>query len=302
MPEGAHGYSIPGRVESQTMLAELKELWRFRELLVSLIERELKIRYKNSYLGFMWSLLNPLITVGVMTVVFKYLLDNGTGSLSVYILAAYLPFMFFQLALMDSAQSVIVGLPLIKKIYFPREILPLATICANFIHLLLALLVFFAYLLVVWIRPPQVPPFTATIVYLPILLVINFALATGLGLIISALNTFYEDVKYMVGVALYLLFFLSPIMYFSEQVAASSAAKANPWVYGLYHLNPVAMLATAYRKVLVAPQEVVVNGVKHDPLPLDWGMLGVTALISLIALVGGYHLFNRMKWRFVERP
>lgn len=280
------------------MLAELKELWRFRELLLSLIERELKIRYKNSYLGFFWSLLNPLITVAVMTFVFKFLLKNQTGNLSVYILAAYLPYMFFQLALMDSAQSILHALPLVRKIYFPREVLPLASLCANFIHLLLALLVFFCYLLVIWIRHPAVPPFQSTILYLPVLLVINFALAAGLGLLISALNTFYEDVKYMVGVALYLLFFLSPIMYFSEEVHLNT----SPGVYVLYHLNPIAMLATAYRKVLVAPQEVVVRDQHYPPLPLDWGLLSITAITSFGLLVFGYWVFNRMKWRFVERP
>src|SRR5687767_4581183 len=108
------------------MLAELKELWKFRELLVSMVQRELKIRYKNSALGFFWSLINPLVTVLVMTFVFKFIMANDTPSFSSYILAAYLPFMFFQLAIMDSAQSVLGALPLVRKIYFPREVLPLA--------------------------------------------------------------------------------------------------------------------------------------------------------------------------------
>lgn len=284
------------------MLSELKELWRFRELLVSLVERELRIRYKNSYLGFLWSLLNPLVTVAVMTIVFKYILESGTGSLSVYILAAYLPFMFFQLALMDSAQSVIVALPLVKKIYFPREILPLASICANFIHFLLALLVFFGYLLFIWARHPEIPPFSWSILYLPILLVINLALAAGLGLLVSALNTFYEDVKYMVAVGLYLLFFLSPVMYFSEEVFYSKLGQSTSWFYTVYHLNPVAMLSTAYRKVLVAPRDIVVRNEAYSPLPLDWGLLGITAAFSIGMLIFGYWVFNRMKWRFVERP
>src|SRR5688572_880007 len=127
------------------MLGELKELWKFRELLVSMIQRELKIRYKNSFLGFFWSLINPLITVLVMTLVFKGIMANTTPNFSSYILAAYLPFMFFQLAVLDSAQSVLGALPLVRKIYFPREILPLSLIIGNFIHLLLALLVFFLY-------------------------------------------------------------------------------------------------------------------------------------------------------------
>lgn len=285
------------------MLSELKELWRFRELLTSMVERELKIRYKNSFLGFFWSLVNPLITVLVMTVVFKYIMANPTPNFSAYILAAYLPFMFFQLAVLDAAQSVVVALPLVRKIYFPREVLPLAMIASNFVHLVLALVVFFAYLLVIWIRHPAVAPFQATILWLPLLLLINLALATGLGLLTSALNTFYEDVKYIVSVLLYLMFFLCPIMYFSENVWHSTRGK--PWgdfLYTLYHLNPVAMLSTAYRKVLVAPQPVKIGDDWVDPLPLDWGLLGITAVLSFGLLIFGYWVFNRLKWRFVERP
>jgi ABC-type polysaccharide/polyol phosphate export permease len=284
------------------MLDELRELWRFREMLITMVQRELKIRYKNSVLGFFWSLLNPLITVAVMTMVFKYFQDNGTKNLGAYVLAAYLPYMFFQLCLLDSAQSVLNGLDLAKKIYFPREILPLTMIIANLIHFMLALGVFFVYLLFVWVLNPGVPPFQATTIWLPLLLVINVALVTGLGLIISALNTFYEDVKYIVSVLLYLLFFLSPIMYFSEAVYHSPIAVRSPWVYYAYHLNPVATLSTSYRKLLLAPQPVVFRKETYDALPMDWGLLAVTAVISFGVLIYGYWMFNRMKWKFVERP
>ncbi|MEZ5162709.1 MAG: ABC transporter permease [Fimbriimonadaceae bacterium] len=124
------------------MRENLRELWKFRELLWAMVERELRIRYKNSFLGFFWSLLNPLVTVAVMTVVFKYLMQNSTPNFSAYVLAAYLPFLFFNMTLLDSAQSVLVSLPVVRKVYFPREILPLASIASNFIHFLLALLVF----------------------------------------------------------------------------------------------------------------------------------------------------------------
>lgn len=284
------------------MRAELKELWRFRELLWCMVERELRIRYKNSVLGFFWSLLNPLIVVIVMTLVFKNVLNNTTPNLSAYVLAAYLPYMFFQLTLLDSAQSILTALPVVRKVYFPREILPLAGIVSNFIHFLLALLVLFLYLLTAWIRDPQVSPFTGMILWLPVLLVVNFALATGLALIISALNTFYEDVKYIVSVILYVLFFLCPIMYFSENVRYSQGIGNSDLVYTLYHLNPVATLCTAYRKILVAPQDVNVNGQLYPPLPFDWPMFGITAAVSFTLLIGGYAVFNRVKWKFVERP
>lgn len=269
-----------------------------------MVERELRIRYKNSFLGFFWSLLNPVITMAVMWAVFRFFLGNRTPSFSAYIFAAYLPYMFFQMALMDSAQSVISALPVVKKVYFPREILPLATVASNLVHFLLAFVVYFAYLFVVWLRHPGISPFTPMIFWLPVLLIIHLALTTGLALFVSALNTFYEDVKYMLGVTLYLMFFLSPVMYFSEQVRYTRAFSepTAQLVYVVYHLNPIAMLCTAYRKVMLAPVHPYVGDRQLPILPLDLPLLGVTAAVSLATLVGGYAFFNRMKWRFVERP
>lgn len=247
------------------MWTEFKKLLQFKELLVSMVQRELKVRYKNSVLGFLWSLLNPLFVVVIMTYVFKVLQGNPTPNFSAYILAAYLPYMFFQMAIMDATSSVIMSLQLVKKIYFPREILPIASIISNFIHFLLAMCVFFVYLAVIYLMHPQVPVFQWTTVYLPILLAIQFCLALGLGLLLSAVNTFYEDVKYIVQVVLMMLFFLSPIMYFSE--VTYYPPRGSKLHYELYHgLNPIATLSTAYRKILLAPQAPV-NG--HPALPID---------------------------------
>lgn len=285
------------------MLEELRELWKYRALLYRMVRRELKLRYKNSALGFLWSLINPLVTVIVMTFVFKYIMDVKIDNYSAYILAGYLPFTFFQVALMDSSQSVLGALPLIKKVYFPREILPLTYVIANFVHLILALGTFFAYLLFIYLRDPKVSPFQPTAIWLPALLVINLFLATGCSLLISALNVFYEDVKYIVGIITYLLLFLCPVMYFSEQVRYSTRfGDHSRWVYVLYHLNPVAEMVTAYRKVLLAPQQVVGrDGITYPALPLDLRLLGITALFSIFILWYGYRTFNRLKWRFVER-
>lgn len=287
------------------MLGELKELWRFRELLISLVERELKIRYKNSVLGFFWSLVNPLVTVAVMTLVFKYFLGQSVSSYILYVLAAYLPYMFFQFALMDSSQSIIVALPMVRKVYFPREALPLAQILANFIHFLLSMLVFFVIAIAVWIRRPGEFPIQPTVIFLPFLMLAHLALATGLAFIVSALNTFYEDVKYLLAAGLYILFFLSPVMYFSENVFAAMRSKGQlgELLYNLYHLNPIATFCTAYKKILLAPTEVPIQGSTETlSLGMNWTHLGIAVITSFLILFAGYGLFNRMKWRFVERP
>lgn len=277
-------------------------------MLWTVVLRELRIRYKNSYLGFFWSILNPLATVLVMTLVFKYVMGQEVKNYSAYILAAYLPYMFFQLSLLDSSQSILSQITLLKKIYFPREILPIGSVLANFAHFLLAMLVFFAYLLFVWLLHPGESPFRATIIYLPILVVMQLALTMGLALIISAMNTFYEDVKYMVSVGLYLLFFLCPIVYFSEQVM-NAPGIPDRWrgaVYVVYHLNPIAMLMTGYRKIMLAPQDVTMTrkgfNDTFEYLPLDWKLLLIAGVVCFATLILGYALFNQKKWQFVERP
>jgi ABC-type polysaccharide/polyol phosphate export permease len=280
------------------MLAELKELWKFRELLLTMVQRDLKIRYKNSVLGIVWSLLNPLVTVFVMSFVIGNFLKPGVPNFGAYMLAAYLPFMFFQFCILDSAQSVLLSIQLVKKIYFPREILPLAAVLSNLVHFFLAYTVFFAYLLVVWVCTRGEFPIRATVVWVPVLLLINIAFATGLSLIVCALNTFYEDVKYIVSIGLYLLFFLTPVMYFSEDVANSKIN--HDWggkFYQLYNLNPLAILSESYRKAILSKSDQLATN-----LPFDWRYLLVSAVISFATLYFGYAMFNRLKWKFVERP
>jgi lipopolysaccharide transport system permease protein len=288
----------------RSMLDELKELYRYRALLASMVRRELRIRYKSSILGFLWSFINPLVTVLVLTFVFKYVYGNTTPNFSAYVLASYLPFMFFQMAVMDSAQSVLGNLTLIKKVYFPREILPLSQVLANFIHLLLAFVMFFAYLAVIYLHDPRSLPFQPTSFFLPVLLVINLCLVTGLSLMISAWNVFYEDVKYVVSIVAYLLFFMCPVMYEIERVYYRFQ-HMNPTLgrfgYDLYLLNPEAMIVVAYRKILLAPQPFAHDNIVEAAIPLSWKGMLVATLISVLILIYGYRVFNKMKWRFVER-
>jgi lipopolysaccharide transport system permease protein len=211
---------------------------------------------------------------------------------------------------MDSAQSVLASLQIVKKVYFPREILPLAGVISNFIHFLLGFIVFFLFLAVIYVKSlfgpgPAVLPLQPTIVLLPVLLLISLMLSTGLGLIISALNTFYEDVKYIAGIVLYLMFFLCPIMYFIEGITNSDYnLNSGGLVYKIYMTNPIAVLCVGYRKLLLAPIKVPVPGKAGlaEPLPIPWDYLAYSFILSFLLMIGGYALFNKLKWKFVERP
>lgn len=285
------------------MRKEFAELWRYRELLYVMVQRELRIRYKNSALGVLWSFLSPLAQVAVMSFVFSSFLRQEIPSFTIYMLAAYLPFIFFQSSVLDSAQSILNQYGLIKKIYFPREILPLAAVISNMIHLAIGFLIMFGLMFLGYVRDPRVLPFQVTTIYLPFLLIVSTLFATGISLIVSALNTFYEDVKYIVQIGLYILMYLCPIIYFVEQVANSPRNHASGWVlFKLYMLNPVAVQCVAYRKALVAPVPTMSADGMGLPTAMPWKYLAVHSVGSILVFLFGYWLFNRLKWKFVERP
>lgn len=233
--------------------------------------------------------------------VFKHILNIHTKNYSAYLLAAILPYSFMQQAILDSCSSIVSSHNIIKKVYFPREIMPLATILANFVHFILALCVFVVFLVVIFIANPGDFALRPSILLLPVLMAISLALTMGIGLFVSALNVFYEDVKYIAQITLFLLFYLCPVLYFSEHVRYSAMFGGSELFYKIYHLNPFAMLVTAYRKALLPPIDISRDGQTFAALPLDFALLGVAAVVSLMTVVLGYLTFNKLKHRFVER-
>ncbi len=175
---------------------------------------------------------------------------------------------------------------------------------SNFIHLILSLFVFLGYLFAVYASSGFVDsPFTWRLWLLPIVLVMTFMFSAGSAFLISSLNVFYEDVKYIVSVLLYLMFFITPVMYFSEQVQAGLKGPNAGLLFNLYHLNPVAMIITVFRRMLLPPTQVSVGQDEVlQPMAFMWGHAGVSFGVCFGMLVFGYWVFNRMKWRFVERP
>jgi len=284
----------------------LLELWNYRELLRTLVIRELRVRYKNSALGFFWSLLNPLATVLVMTIVFKYVMGMRIANYSAYILAAYLPWTFFQFALLDASQTILVYMQVIKKIYFPRVLLPLAAVVSNFIHFFLAMGVLFLYLYGFVGTPPQ-----WSLLLLPVIMLAQLLWVAGLAAIIACWNVFYEDVKYLVSVGLQLLFFLTPVIYFSEQLRYTTLVPEayREGLFWAYHiLNPMATLTMAYRKAILPPITIVQESAplgqatQFPDMPLPLGLLGLNLLLGVGVALLGLSYFRKREWEFVERP
>lgn len=288
------------------MLNELRELLRSRELILMLVRRDLRVRYKNSVLGFVWSIVPLLLQTFVISAVVRRIYGVGPHDLTAYVLCAYIPWNFIQVGLLDGTASVLLHYQLLKKVSFPREALPIATTLANAIHLLLALGVFFLYryvfttLVFGWPGPPP-----AAIVWLPLVLVVTFFLVLGVNFFVSTWNMFHEDVRFIVQSLLNLAFFALPISWFTEQMFYSHSIPIG-WRHPLtilYNASPFSWALTAFRQTLLPRANLGIRaGVPILTAPFDVRYLALGLVTSFSLTVAGYAYFNARKWRFAERP
>jgi lipopolysaccharide transport system permease protein len=267
------------------MIDRLAELIRYRELIRNLVSRDLKVRYRNSALGFLWSLLNPLAMMAVFTVVFTFMMPNDTvDRFPVFVLCALLPWNFFRDSVMGSITSIVSNSSLIKKVYFPREVLPLSAILSNLINFLLALTVLFVMLFVFRVR------LTRWALLLPLVIFTQLLFTLGLGFMLSTANVFYRDTAMIMDVVMLAWFFVTPIFY------PIDILPQHRLVLGLdlnihrltYILNPMASLISTYRVILF-----------HGARPaLDFFLR--TFVTSLLTLIVGQLVFMRYSRVFAE--
>jgi len=264
----------------------LKELIRYRELVRNLVIRDLKVRYKNSVLGFLWSLLNPLGMMVIMTIVFTIMLPNNViDRFPVFVLCALLPWNFFSSSVMTSIHSIVGNAHLIKKVYFPREVLPLSAVLANLVNFLLAMTVLFGMMFVFR------TPLTVWALLLPVVVLVQLIFTLGLAFFLSTLNVFYRDTAAIMEVAMLAWFFLTPVFY------PITILPHYRTIFGLpldiqrlaYILNPMASLIASYRVIL------------YHGAPPAFDFLARTVVTSLTVLFLGYLVFVRYSRVFAEQ-
>ena len=264
------------------------------ELLTELVRKDLKVKYKNSALGFIWSLANPLLYLAVFTLVFTQLLDNGIQAFPVLFMSGFLVWNFFNLAAMSGTGSVVGNANLVRKVRFPRVVLPLSSVGFAGVHFVLQLGVLLA-LLAVFYRDAFGPQL---VLLVPALAVVT-VFATAMALLASALNVRFRDVEHLLEVILLAWFWLTPIVYpvtfVRDQLAGS------PWLFRLYMANPMAGVVTAMqRAIYVHPvaggREILPSG--GYGFYLTW--LGVAGAIALVLLALGLWTFRRLQADFAE--
>jgi lipopolysaccharide transport system permease protein len=273
------------------MMTRLRLLYDYREMISSLVVRDLKVRYKNSALGFLWSLLNPLLLMIVFTVVFTVLLpNNSVPAFPVFLLCALLPWNFFSSSVMTSLTSIVGNGHLIKKVYFPREILPIASVISNFVNFLFAMPVLFLLIFIFHIHANW------SLLYLPLIMLTQIFFALGVSLALAAVNVFYRDTGVIMEVVMQAWFFLTPVFYPVEMIPEWKVL----WGITLpirrltYILNPMASIIASYRSVLYG----FVNGSPPTVPAADF--FARTFVTALLCLVIGYAIFARYSHRFGE--
>jgi len=281
--EAQHPHLATGRRRT-SLLIHVQELWRYRDLIRNLIVRDLKARYKSSVLGFLWSLLNPLGMMVVFMFVFTVMMPSQVARFPIFLLCGLLPWNFFSSGVMVGIASITGNANLVKKVYFPREVLPISSVLANLVNFLLGLVVLFVVLLV------SRSPLSPWLWLLPVVILIETCFVLGVALVLSTLNVFYRDTIMIMDVVMLAWFFLTPVVYPITTLPSSYqflglTIDVHRW---MYILNPMASLIAAYRDLLYW-------GYRTD---LDF--LARTAVTALAVLAFGYWFFVRFRDRFGE--
>jgi homopolymeric O-antigen transport system permease protein len=253
----------------------IQELIRYRSLVSSLVIRELKARYRGSFLGFLWTFLNPLLLLGVYALVFNFYLRIRIEHYAGFMFVGLLPWIWFSSSLLEGTYSITAGGSLVTKVLFPSQVLPSVKILANLLNYLLSLPILFVFLWVMGIFP-QWP-----LLWLPAVIFLHLLFIEGLVLILATINVYFRDVQHILANLLTLWFFLTPILYPLSQVPAPF----GKWVL----LNPMAQITLAYQDIFFYKQ--------NPNLKILLTFLG----LSLLLLGAGMIFFERYKETFAEK-
>lgn len=253
----------------------LKELYEYREMIISLVKRDLKSRYKGSVLGFFWMFLNPLLQLGVYTIVFSTIMRMGIDKFYLFMFVALVPWLFFSSCLSSGPGVIFSQQDMVKKIYFPRQVLPISFTLSQFVNMLLSFIVIFV---VVFFSGVRVNPIA--LCYLPLIMIIEFVLGLGVTYLVSALNVYFRDLEYIMGIISMAWMYLTPVIYPVEMVPEKFVK--------LFYLNPMTSIVIAYRDILYygrAPEmSTLINAI----------------IMGIVVLVIGQLTFSKLQRHFVE--
>ncbi|RKY36780.1 MAG: hypothetical protein DRP78_02795 [Candidatus Omnitrophota bacterium] len=253
----------------------LKNIYNYRHLILTLAGKEIKIKYKSALLGWLWSILQPLLLMLIFSVIFTWIIKmQGIKNFPIFLLSALLPWFFFNMSLSSAVSSIIDNANLIKNVCFPYEIIPISVVMANFFNFLISL-----GLLLIFIILSKIYP-TIYFIFLPAVVVFEFIFVLGICLAVSSLQTMFRDVKYIVELLLIAWFYASPVFYPLSFVPQKFRF--------LFYFNPLALFIRIYRDILLYQK------------PPDWQIFILAGFSSLVYFIAGILIFNKYKRSFAD--
>lgn len=253
----------------------IKELYEYREMIYSLVRKELRGRYKGSALGFMWTFINPLLQLVVYTVVFSVIMRNNIDKFYLYLFVALVPWIFFSSSLTGGSSSVIASQDMVKKIYFPREVLPIAYVTSAFVNMLFSFVIIFGVLLVTGVGISL-----KALLYLPVVMLVEYVMALGGAMLTSALTVYFRDLEYILGIVSMAWMYMTPVLYSVDMVPKR--------LLPIFYLNPMTPVTIAYRDILYFKQIPEIGTLLH------------AFLLGIFVLVVGSIVFRKLQKGFVE--
>ena len=254
---------------------KIKEIYEYRLMVYSLVKRDLRGKYKGSVLGFMWTFVNPLLQLLVYNMVFSIIMKAGVEKFYLYLFVGLIPWLFFSAAITGGSTCIIAQKDLIKKIRFPREIIPISFVTSQFVNMLLSFIVVILVSLVSGVHLT-----IGGILCLPVIMLVEYLMALGIALISSSLTVYFRDLEHILAILAMAWLYATPICYPEEMVPEKYLS--------IYRLNPVTPIVNAYRDVLYWGRTP------------DLTTLLLAVGIGLITIFAGVLIFGRLQRRFAE--
>lgn len=251
-----------------------KELYQYRELLKNNVKKDIRGKYKGSFLGVLWSFVNPLLQVLVYAIVFPYIMRVKTDNYLIFLICGIIPWTWFTTSITNGTNCIIYNENLIKKVYFPREILPISIVTSGMVNFLISCLIILIFVLIGGLG------LSWHLLFLPLIVLIQYIVTLAFVFLLSAINVYVKDVEYLVIFFINMAFYATPILY--------SSTMFSGWFLWIFRLNPMAHLINAYRDIFYVHQ-----------IP-QLGSLGVLLGVGLLILVLCYLTFDRLEKRFAE--
>lgn len=257
------------------MFKFFKNLYKYRELLKTNVKKEIRGKYKNSFLGVLWSFLNPLLQIAVYAIVFPLILRNTQENYVIFLCCGLIPWTFFSTAITRAAFTMVENGNIIKKVYFPREILPISIVTSECVNFLISTIIIIGFVVFGGLG------LTKYIVFYPLVLIAQYLLLIAISFIVSSISVYVRDLQHLIGVALQLLFYATPIVYASDTIPENFK-----WIL---NLNPMTYIINGYRDIF------------YNQTMIEVKPLIILILISIIACIVGYWIFSKLQKGFAEQ-